>query len=365
MRSKSLLANARRAPVTIGLMMVLGGGLVASAFLTAGSLTVEAMRWAGTSVRTPDRFMWYYRDRFNARYGSLTGLSVLWFRLCWDLLGQEPTHRVLIGRDGWMFLRAEGEVEDARGLSPWTPEHLRGWIDRLEEWSDVTRARGIPLVVAVAPNKTSMMTRMLAPQEKATGQESRYAALILTKEQWSADLQSAMLDLHQPLLDADPTRCYYRTDTHWNHAGAKVVVDAIAEHLSRRGVSAPSSAEVPMVEVTVRGGDLARMMGASSIHPEHVSVPVRAAAIESLEDLQSLEPPSRAEGVATGPRVLLIHDSFGMNLLDAMIARYPDLRARRSRVSTMTGRELAGILDSEAVDAVVLVFVERRLLDLP
>lgn len=360
-----MLVTARRAPVTVGLSLVLGIGLAASMLLTAGSLTIESLQLAGSGLRAPARFMWYYRDRFNARYGSFTGLSVLWFHLCWDLLGQEPTHQVLIGRDGWMFLRSEGEVDDVRGLSAWTEEQRQAWLDRLQEWCKVTIDRGIPLVIAVAPNKSSMLPEMLPFEEPPIGTGTRYLELIRTKEQWSPPLRTAMLDLHERLLEADPTRCYYRTDTHWNHEGAEVAAEAIADRLKQWDLVASPSTEVPMVDVSVHGGDLARMMGASTLHVETVSVPSRVAAIESIEELQRSDVAPRPHGGDPRPRVLLLHDSFGMNLLDPMAARFPGLIARRGFPASMTGRNLSEILDAEQVDAVVILFVERRLLGVP
>ena len=355
----------RRMPVAAILALALVAGLTSSIALSARTVGPEALQWAGWGLRTPARFMWFFRDRLNARFGAFTGLSAGWFWICWDVFGQSPTAKVAIGSDGWMFLRDEGEPDDVRGLLPWTEGELFRWLSRLEEWCEAARSRNLPLVIAIAPNKSSMLQRHLQVDEVAPFERTRYGELLEGRDGWSQGLQIAWLDLHAVIEACGSDASYFRTDTHWNYHGTDCAADAIADRLGRLGIARVETSQAPIREVAVDGGDLARMLGVATRFGERIEVPDRIPLIGSIEDLQQLPPPPSIPSSPATPRVLVVHDSFGMILRDPLSARLPGCVYEKGTPAVMTGADFLSILERESPEAVVIVFVERRLTEAP
>lgn len=361
----TILAILRKAPVASLMALVVTGGLLASVALGVHSVGAEAAQRAGTGLRAPTRFLWFLRDRLNSRFGAFTGIAAGWFWMSWDVLGQEPTAEVAIGGDGWMFLRGSGEREDVRGLLPWSASDKAHWLAHLSCWCEVARSRDLPLVVAIAPNKSSMLPDHLQVDEVAPFERTRYGDLLSDREDWPPELQSAMLDLHRVLELCDPELSYFKTDTHWNHHGADCAAEAIADRLGSLGVARKALPRLPMHEETVEGGDLARMLGVATRFSERIAIPDRVRGIRSIEDLQQAPPPQSLPRSPAIPRVLVVHDSFGMILRDPLSARLPGCVYERGAPASMSADQLKGLIDRESPDAIVIIFVERRLTGLP
>jgi alginate O-acetyltransferase complex protein AlgJ len=360
-RSRSPLIKT---PVAAILALVLMVGFASGISLSARSVGLEALQLAGRDFKTPSRFLWFFRDRLNARFGAFTGLSAAWFWICWDVFGQSPTPKVVIGRNGWMFLRGD-TTEDVRGLVPWTKGDKDGWLDRFDQWCEAAESRNIPLVIAVAPNKTSVVRRQLPIDDIAPFEVTRYGEFLKEHDEWPRRLQVAWLDIHAVIEACDPEASYFKTDSHWNYRGADCAAEAIAFRLGALGVERAEGHWEDSRHVTVDGGDLARMLGAATRFRERVAVPARASRIGSIEELQQLPPPSTLSGASATPRVLMIHDSFGVMLRDPLFARVPGCVYERGMPATMTGAELSSMLEDVNPDAVVIVFVERRLAEPP
>ena len=363
--SAAIRSTLLEMPVAGVMAIALAAGFVASTALGVRSVGGEALQFAGTRFQAPARFLWFYRDRLNIRFGAFTGLSAGWFWIAWDLLGQSTTSKVAIGEDQWLFLRAEGEGEDARGLLPWTDGDMDRWLERLEEWCAVSRASGVPLVIAIAPNKSSMLRARMPVDEVAPFESTRYRELLRSRESWPAELQAAWLDLHETIEACGPESSYFRTDTHWNYRGADCAAEAIGDRLASVGVVASGSSNMSIREETIDGGDLARMLGVAERFTERIEIPSRLAAIGGIEDLQAAPAPPSSPRSSQTPRVLLIHDSFGMILRDPLTSRFPGAAYERGTPESMTGVELASIIERESPDAVVISFVERRLTGSP
>lgn len=375
MRSIGAFAVVHRAPVAVLTAVALSAGFAASATLGFRSLGQQALRWAGTGVNAPARFAWFYRDRLNSQLGSYTGISAMWFLLSWELLHQSPTSMVGIGSGDWLFLRGEGERDDIRGLVPWTADLEAGWIRRFGEWCSVAQEHGLPLSIAIAPNKSSLLSDRLLIGDAVAREQTSYGRLFGTRSEWPDEMHAAMLDLHGVLAARGPESCYFRSDTHWNYNGAGCAADAIAALLQRRGLAFELGPGLALRERFVNGGDLARLLGIGGEIARRLGIgarfgelallPERVGEIDSIEDLQFLPPPPAAPRSPESPRVLVVHDSFGMILRDPLSARLPGCVYERNEPANMTGAQLREIIERESPDAIVILFVERRLTRLP
>ncbi|HEY7831200.1 MAG TPA: methyltransferase [Solirubrobacteraceae bacterium] len=171
-----------------------------------------------------------------------------------------PEPRVLVGRDGWLFLcdDANGSLDQLLGDLTLTSADLAHYLNMLGQRHDALAALGIPYVFAIAPAKESVYPQML-PSSVPVATRPRPIDQIL---QAVADHPAlAPLDLRDALregaLDGEPV--YYRQDAHWNYRGAWLAVQAIVREVRRRGVVIPSydEYEIDWQDATPITGDLA------------------------------------------------------------------------------------------------------------
>ena len=171
-----------------------------------------------------------------------------------------------------------------------------------------------------------------------------------------------MLDLREVLNAGGADRqLYYRTDSHWNQDGAFVAYREIARELSREfpAVTVPRPEEFAITRRARRGGDLAKMMAMIDEWPdtEVRYVPRGAAARKTSTGMfwTSTFESGRARGL---PRIMLVQDSFGIQLAPLLAQRASYLYCSGRR------RDLRAV-ERERPDVVVHEVVERYLPPLP
>ena len=124
--------------------------------------------------------------------------------------------------------------------------------------NDSLKARGIRLLMVVVPDKTRIESTHLCGLNRSRLFENRLV-------NWLATVNSsgvATLNLTST-LSALPGERYYRTDTHWNEAGANASASAVADDLAKLGwATLASASEVVLNPVLVtRSGDLVHLAG--------------------------------------------------------------------------------------------------------
>lgn len=199
----------------------------------------------------PQRFEAHFNDHFGLREALL-----FWHNRIKVGIGVSPLSKVIVGRDGWLFYRPDH--------SQATPSILR------QQWQQRRRqlaASGIPYLVAVVPDK-----RTIYPEHLPAGLADQSACCYqraLTHLQHHTHLP--VVDLRRFLLAAKNTdRLYFKTDSHWNFAGANVAQHAILTHAAEQ---LPLLRPVLYPQARLRwsvaeGGDLARMLGLAQQYPE-------------------------------------------------------------------------------------------------
>jgi alginate O-acetyltransferase complex protein AlgJ len=205
------------------------------------------------------------------------------------------------GCDGWLFLRDELETH----ADP-TPAMARR-ADIVAHVATQLRARGIGLVVAVAPDKSRIEGQHLCGLERPAILDGRLAgfdALLAARGVETVDLATAL----RPL---DGER-YYRTDTHWNERGARAAAQAIAARLVTLGEAPPRAGEAAMTagEPAERIGDLIRLAGLAGL-PAGFRPAGDVAASTTI-----VQPSLGGDdllGDAPGPPVVVIGSSFSRN----------------------------------------------------
>jgi len=216
----------------------------------------------------------------NERFVARAALERVERGVSWLLLGDFGT-RVRGGCPGWLFLKDELEVHPDPAGAARLRARMAGLAARRLE------ARGARLLVVVVPDKSRVEREHLCGLRRPPSFDGRISA-------WRRALAEAgvtALDL-TATLERFPGERYYRTDSHWNEAGARAAAGEIARELRSRGLasSPPPSQALPSERVR-RPGDLVRVagidwlpepLGPGAEWVERSAVPAPAAATDDL-----------------------------------------------------------------------------------
>lgn len=315
--------------------------------------------------RSPTKFYAGLKGFLTDGFGFRAPLVRLHSRVMVGRLRASPNPKVALGQDGWLYLASERTMEDYTCVAPFAPAELEAWRSTLEQRGAWLAARGIPYVVAVAPNAQTIYPEHLPHGVRRLPNPSRL-------DQLTASLAGSrtvtLVDLRPALAAARrQERIYCQTDTHWNPRGALVAVREILEAARGRvpGLRLPERDQFRETYRIGPGGDLARMLG------------LREQLHETWIELQPLVPeplqrepwppgaPADAPDYSTrrpgaGPGLLLFCDSFGK----AMKPFLSGACARATYLSLGKGFDQAAV-EALHPDLVVQEFVERRLMSAP
>ncbi|MFZ5426587.1 MAG: alginate O-acetyltransferase AlgX-related protein [Thermodesulfobacteriota bacterium] len=299
-----------------------------------------------------------YAETFPFRDDMIRAGNVLKMRV----FGDSPSKSVILGRDGWLFFNMEMATEDWLNLIPYTREDLENAVEVMRGRRDWLAARGIAMLVVIAPNKSSVYGEFLPPSYEKTGRTSRL-------DQLGEAMREAgipFLDLRPALLEAKAVRrAYWKTDTHWNGWGAFAGSRAIVDALRQRFPAMPPLREEDyrVEEKTVPGGDLSEMLLLEKTLTEQAIDMVPAAPVRSRpagpkgwRDPATLSGRGmiiRETGDPSLPKAVFLRDSF-------CSAAWPFLAERFSRsVFLWEHKFQPRIIELEKPGVVVFEAVER------
>ena len=274
------------------------------------------------------RYTNYYNDHFTFR-SRMIYLNNL-FKV--NVLGVSPLPKVLIGKNGWLFMGPQelrpGTIESYRSLTPFTISELEQWKNLLEHRKQWLAARGIRYLFLVAPNKNSIYPEYMPDNIRRVHRQSRMDQL---KEYLAKHSTVPLLDVREALRAAKKNYpVYSRTDTHWNEYGAYIVHREIIGYISRYFKGA---VPIPISRYRIKtenwsGGDLAQML---SLHEEVFRedfirlepVPGLKAAGGELENISRFVKQGYMECPdAPLPKMMMVHDSFYKRLKPFLAERF-------------------------------------------
>ena len=302
----------------------------------------------------PATFEAFYNDRFRLR-----GLYMrLYAYAMWDGFYVSPSSKVLIGRDGWLYYN---DVEDNDPIATYQGTNLLADAQvaaarsSLIAWRDWLQARGIVFVVCIAPEKTSIYPEYLPTGFATRNHRTRVDQFVAA---CAGPGGIEVVDLRGPVLRAKESGrlpLYFRTDTHWNAAGASVGASVLLQALhARLPAIAPLAASDFSTELRpAPPGDLARMIGIpTGLRDWTVAYQPRFDTV-----VKSISPDRGvvvAEQDRPGlPRAVFFRDSFTSGLI-------PFLSPAFSRAVYVWDHQLdPRLIEQEKPDVVVLEMVER------
>lgn len=261
----------------------------------------------------------YLQDQFGGRKQIIT---------TWNLtrilaFGQtNKSSSVIMGKDGWMFYRAEGVQETYENKEPLTEDQLQKMTKTLSDRYQWLAKQGIDYYVVFPPLKHTVYPENLPNHIKVYQEQSKLDQLI---EYVHSHSDVKIVDIRGRIFEAKEKEdfpLYYKTDSHWNLLGAYYGYQKLMEVMS---ADHPELGEVKKKsdfiwkESTSTDGDLALLLSLNEyfirreIIPvplfEEFSIPVESKHYPTYESPQAVV--SYGEIKKTNrPKLVLNRDSF-------------------------------------------------------
>ncbi len=263
-----------------GLTLVVGGVLAA--------LTLRGMG-AGTAQDFNSRFA----DALPIRQHLIQTVNALRYRFL-----QSADDAVQLGQGGWLYLTQDLQ-QPADATKSWQTRAQA--VIRL---SNALKTRGVKLVMAVSPSKARIHPEHLLGMKLSSDMQAGYAGFANTLERGGV----SVVHLETALgAAAKKQEVYYRTDTHWNTAGARVAARAVAQTIRKLGIDLTSSSfKTSRASLQERSGDLIRLMSLDGLQ-----APWRPASdLEAPEQTKSLEAANQGLLGTPSAEVVLVGTSY-------------------------------------------------------
>lgn len=274
-------------------------------FLTAHPL-MQAY-WSFTQL--PEKYQDYFANNFFLRKQGVTANDEILFRL-----GNSIFPNALVGKEGWLYLTDEDNLSYYQCDQPFTQEELDRIVKNVESMQGFSRKNGAEFLLLIAPNKESIYPEFLPAGIGTSGKACRMDQAIGALRSAGLDV----IDLREPLRAAKPSgQLYYRTDTHWNDAGAFLAYQIVASELEKAFPALDTwSAGDFRKEAQVKSGDLSNLVPLVNPLSEEAEVlqPVRERKAQIRQGDGEKTIISEAENPAN-PNAVVFRDSFFMGLL--------------------------------------------------
>lgn len=277
----------------------------------------------------PKEFDRYFDDTFGFRESLIRSHASLLYRI----LRVSPTESVILGKEGWLYYNkpSDGQsIRDYTGLAAFSAADLSAIESNLTTLAAHLRERGIVFALVVGPSKHTIYPEYLPDAIRSLAGETQL------------DQLARVLSRHPEIIFVDPrgaltagksrSQLYFKTDTHWNGAGALLVFRELMKALERAGVAVTAPADEgsgqEWLPPTVR--DLSVLLGVPGPEMEaDLDLERLVAPNYSVKTLPAApgENPAFATVVCESddpgrPRLVMLRDSFTEHLKPLLCASF-------------------------------------------
>ena len=204
-----------------------------------------------------------------------------WIQYLRFVVLKDAGEKALLGRDNWFFYKPTVQYL----IEPWPTDEGPGdkksdIISAILDFRDQLAARGIQLLVMIAPNKASIYPDMLNARAGRTKQpvNAHTLKIISQLEQAEIEVVNLFKVFSRDRADqssADSTPYYLSQDSHWSPRGAHLAAKAVAKEIFQLDLIEKGTIEYDLKTGTItRQGDVLRMMQVPQIErrfkPEQV-----------------------------------------------------------------------------------------------
>lgn len=267
-----------------------------------------------------------YIKNFDRQFWGREYLVKSYITVKKDFFGISPLpDKVVIGKEGWLYLSDYGAIDDYRNARPFSFLQLDSIQKSLKKAADELNLNGIKFFVVVVPDKHTIYPEFLPGTVKKVRSISRLQQLTdhLTHEQ-----SFQFINLTDTLLAAKQTgSLYFKEESHWNDRGSFVGYQKTLKHIKSYfpeiKILSIDSCETFMGEENDL--DLAKLLGKSLEYTEETIKisPLSTNRIQAV-DADVVIPPAkrfnpnyafrRINPQSTGPSVVVYRDSFFSSL---------------------------------------------------
>ena len=278
------------------------------------------------------------------------------------MFGEVTSDAVLMGKDGWMFYKLKGEMEDSiadyQGTNHYSADEMERFGALLKQAEENLASRGIKLVFYMVPNKEQVYSEFMPSSVKVVQEQSKADLLYeYLKENTDCDVYYP-LDEFRKAKD-DWCQIYRKYDTHWNDMGAFMASQMVIQDIDGEPFGPESYRSYDIENRGTFSGDLATMLNLQKYYDDDPFLKVSGYREDvSFEmDYQNEHETithysSDAEGKAE--RILICRDSFGVHMAEYFARNYPDVTLMDYRTEDCG----AAALEIQP-DAVVIEVAER------
>lgn len=308
----------------------------------------------------PTRMDAYLEDHFGFRSALVSA-----YNYCLTKLGASPSEKVLTGKRGWLYYTEDDMVAQYRGQSIFENNELSQWIESMVARKEWLASKGIPFIIAVAPNKMTIYPEYLPDWVTKVNTVTRLDQIV---SELARKPVLDVIDLRPALSAAKKTRTvYYQTDSHWNYIGAFA---GYCEILKKVKDYFPEVTGVETQNVSFRirpgnGRDLAQLLNISGLITEAYNDDFQLlfeSNVVSTSHLSDARYPMKVESrLNASPRVIIFRDSFSISL-------EPFLNETFSEVIYTNHNNMrfdAALIENTKPDIVFHIMVERGLQVMP
>jgi len=272
-----------------------------------------------------------------------------------NILHEVVFDNVLVGRQGWLYLTDEDNLDYYQHASPFSQGQLAHIQQKLDQVNARLAAQGIEFIVIVSPNKESIYPEFLPDGIHQINLRSQMDQLVDFMDE---NGQTRIIDLRRLLLDAKNSgQVYNRTDTHWNEPGAYLVYRKILDSLGGRfpTVKAYPPGDFALSNETLRG-DLSHMLPLTKLFVEQ-SIAITPKFERKARMLQYDPNGTTITEIAdaTLPKAVIFRDSFFNSLLPFFSEHF------RRAVYVHSFEVNEDLVLKEKPDVVILEIAERYL----
>ncbi|MFG6368924.1 MAG: hypothetical protein K1W16_10950 [Lachnospiraceae bacterium] len=267
----------------------------------------------------------------------------------YKLLRTPNDDQVVIGKEGWLFFGQT--LADYVGVTL-PDEEIDKIANTLLEVSQYVEHMGKKPLFVIVPNKNSIYPEYM-PARFGSRAECRNLTL----------LQERMTDKKIPFVDAyhlltaykDTEEVYLHEDTHWNHTGARLVLNeiyaafGISEQYTLTGYTIEKNHEPDLYKILFPSSEY---FEAQHIYEDNQQYDY-VGRLHSLDDIKI-----RTTSSAQNGSILVYRDSFGRAMIPFMGGSFSQAVFNRS-----TPYDLS-IIENTECDYVLFEIVERNLQDL-